>query len=112
MIEMTVEQTKTGWLFFISENGEQIAELVADSHGERAVIHSEILRWSKKYMVIYREIFQDIRGYLRAKGFKLVIPCTDQPDPKIRKFWRLMGFRCFHEFSHQGKTIYLAVMEA
>lgn len=108
MFELIVEETKDGWEFIAVDKEGTVSSMQAIKHGDDVVIHNEVYRWNKENAKCLQEMFFDVRGFLKEKGVKLIIPCTDQKDKKIKRFWKFMGFECFGK----AEGINFAVMEA
>ena len=105
---LTVKDTETGWKFTATKEDETVSELVAVQHGDDVVIHNEVYQWNKENAKLFQEMFFDVRGFLREKGVRYIIPLTDKNFHKTKRYWKLMGFECFGEVD--GGVF--AVMEA
>lgn len=104
---LEVKETDKGWEFTATDK-EVVAVLRADRHENDCLLHNEVYRWDKETAKLLREMFYDVRGFLREKGINLIIPCAEGKPKKTMRFCRFMGFECFSEID----GISFAVMEA
>ena len=105
---LEVKETQIGWEFSAKDGEEVVSWMEAVAYGEDVAIHNEVYNWNKENALIFMEMFNDIRAFLKAKGVRLLIPVTDKDFVKTKRYWKLYGFDFFGEIDG---GVY-AVMEA
>lgn len=92
-MEITVEVTGDGYRFSIP-GCELVVELRDCKEGKAASLHNNVARWSPGALKEYIEAFEQVKVMLKNVGVKFLV-ATCHGEPKIKKYWRLMGFRFF-----------------
>lgn len=107
--EITLQ--RFGWRYLAVRNGETVAELTAEIHGEQALIHHRVNVWGRHVFAELVLCWGRIRRDLKEAGVSHLVASADNYDEKLGKYWQAMGFECFGQTEVEGKTVHFAVME-
>jgi hypothetical protein len=113
MVKLESRQQGTCFIFSAYIDGEEVATMTAEFHGDNVMIHNTVFRWGPQVLRALRLLFADARTTLREAGAKLLIASAVNEPHKRRHYWKLIGFECFGTCEEQpGRIAHFAVMEA